>query len=497
MQFNQIPGNLVAPIVAFEINSGGQFENRSRLLLIGHKNAGAVIPDNVPTPCPTIAEARRLAGAGSMLDDMVRIARANAPAQEIWILAATESGTKGSRTITIDSAPAAGLAAIQIAGETVSVTVGSGDTVAAVATALAAAINGYFNALNGASLPYLAAAATGIVTLTPRHSGIIMDGIDIHVPVIDGGNVLSGKVTLGLTAGTGSPDLSAALAALGDDEFDWIASPFADAANVGRYRTLLSDTSGRWAWNRQLYGHVFYPLSDTIANLTTHALARDDRHLSIIPTIASSNAPNPVWQWVAGFSARLAPWLSDGAGGNVSRNQTGLVISGLLPPRDRAGWLDYATREAFLGSGLSTWKVTTSGDVVVDKVITTARTFNGVPDTTFRDVQKIGQLVYALRKFRADLTFEHGQKAIADDNPGNLNTISTVSDIKATFVHSYERMVLTGVLENAVQAASLIRVERNKDNPNRVDIYAPIDTVNPLDIIAANAVIYSQFSQAN
>lgn len=494
--FNTIPGNLIAPIVAFEVNSGGQFENRSRLLLIGHASAAAVIAANVPTPCPSIAEARRLAGAGSMLDDMVRMARRNAPAQEIWILAVPETGTKGSRTVTVNAAPLPGVGALQIAGETLAVTVGSGDTVAAVATALAAAVNGYYNALTGASLPYTAASAAGVVTLTPRHAGTIMDGVDIHVPVTDGSNVLSGKVTLAAEAGAGVPDLSAGLAALGDDEFDWIVSPFSDATNIGRYADLLSDISGRWAWNRQIYGHVFYPLADSIANLTTHGLTRDNRHLTVLPVVASSNAPQPVWQWAAGIAARIAPWLSDGATGNVSRNQTGLVVEGLLPPRDRGGWLDYATREAFLGSALSTWKVTTAGDVAVDKIITTARTRNDVPDTTFRDIQKIGQVVYALRRFRTDLSFEHGQKAIADENPGNLHTISTPADIKATFMHSYARMALTGVLENTVRAAELIEVKRNADNPNRVDIYAPIDVVNPLDVIAANAVIYSQFSPA-
>lgn len=494
--FNQIPGNLIAPIVAFEVTSGGQFENRSRLLLIGHKNAGAVLSDNVPTPCPSIAEARRLAGAGSMLDGLVRIARRNAPAQEIWIVAAPETGTKGSRTITLNQAPGAGVGAIQIAAEIISVTFAAADTTTACAAAIASAVNAYFNAQTGASLYYTAAAALGVVTLTPRHAGTIMDGLDIYIPLLDGSNALSGKVTLAATAGGGVPDLSGTLAALGDDEFDWIVSPFSDATNVARYKTLLSDTSGRWAWNRQIYGHVFYPLSDSIANLTSHGLARDDRHLSVIPVIASSNAPNAPWEWAAAVGARLAPWLSDGATGNVSRNQTGLVLEGILPPRDRAGWLDYATRDAFLGSGLSTWKVNTGGDVVIDKVITTSRTRNDVPDATFRDIQKIGQVVYALRRFRTDLSFEHGQKAIADENPGNMHTISTPADIKATFMHSYQRMVLTGVLENPVRAAELIEVKRNADNPNRVDIYAPIDVVNPLDVIAANAVIYSQFTPA-
>lgn len=494
--FNQIPGSLIAPIIAFEVNSGGQFENRSRLLLVGHANSGAPIVAGTPTICPSIAEGRRLAGAGSMLDDMVRLARRNAPAQEIWIVAVPETGTKGSRTLTVGSV-VAGAGVVQIAGESVSITIASGDSATQAATALKNAINGYYNALTGASLPYTAASADEVVTLTPRHAGAIMNAIDIFVPVLDGANSFTGNLTLAApTAGSGDPDLSTALGTLGDDLFDWIVSPFSDATNIARYRTLVSDTSGRWAWNRQIYGHVFYPKADSIGNLTTHGLSLDDRHLSIVPVIASTGAANPVWQWAAAYAARIVPWLSDGATGNVSRNQTGLVLEGIHAPRDRSGWMNYATRDSFLASGLSTWAVNTGGDVTVDKAITTARTFNSVPDTTFRDLQKIGQLTYALRKFRADLAFSHGQKAVADDNPANLDTISTPADVKATFMHSYDRMVRTGVLENANRAADIVSVVRNADNPNRIDVLAPIDTANPLDIIAANAVVYSQFAQA-
>lgn len=495
MPFNTIPGNIIAPIVAFEVQSGGQFENRSRLLLIGHKNAsGAAMSDNVPVVCPTTAEARRLAGAGSMLDDMVRIARRNAPAQEIWIMSVPTTGTAGVRTITVDDAPSAGVGALLIAGELVQVTVSSGDTATAVATAIKNAINAYYNRLNQASLPMTATSADEVVTVTARHAGAIGDDVLIHVPVLDGANVLTGNVTIAVdTAGSGSPDMTNGLAALGDDEFDWIVTPFSDATNVGRYAALMSDVSGRWAWNRQIYGHIFYPLADTVSNLVSAGLAKDDRHLSIIPNVLAANSPQPLWQWAAAYVARIAPWLSDGATGNVSRNQTGLSLEGIDPPLDRTGWLDYATRETFLGSGLCTWKCTADGRVVVDKAITTQRTLNGVPDTTFRDIQKIGQLMYALRKFRADLAYEHAQRAIADDNPANNSAISTVADIKATFMHSYNAMVRTGVLENASRAADMITVVRDGDNPNRVNIEAPIDMVNPLDVIAANAIIYSQF----
>jgi phage tail sheath gpL-like len=210
-----------------------------------------------------------------------------------------------------------------------------------------------------------------------------------------------------------------------------------------------------------------------------------------VPRPAAAIIPEPSWVWVARQAGRVVPWLSDGANGNVSRNQTGLD-TGLRPPRDRSKWYDYATRDALL-RGASTWKVDQAGRVLVDKIITTQRTTLGVTDTTFRDVQKIGQLMYALRRFRTALTMEHGQKAIADDNPGNVGAISTPRDIAATFMHSYQDLVLQGVLENPVRAAEMLQVKRDTDNPNRVNIYAPIDMVNPLDIIAANAVVYSQF----
>lgn len=492
VDFADIPATLVAPIFTFEVSSGGQFENQSRLLLIGFQNSDGLMDGN-PLPCPTTTEARRLAGAGSMLDDMVRIARRNAPSQEIWILNATEVGTAEIRTITVDSV-AAGQGAISIAGEPVSLTIASDDTVNSVATALAAAINAYYNPLTEASLPFTATVATDTVTITARHKGAFATGIDIAIPDLAGGNAFTGALTIATgTPGAGLPDLSTPLANLGDDPFDWIACAFNDDDNIGRLSTLLSEPSGRWGYERQIYGHALYCKTETIGNLTTHALALNDRHLTVIPRVSGGGYAQPEWQWAAAFMARIAPWLSDGVLGNVSRNQTGLKLSGLDAPRTRSVWPVYSTRQAFLANAISTWSVNSSGDVQIDKIITTERTVGGVTDTTFRDIQKIGQLMYGLRKFRADLYYEHGQKSIADDNPGNLGAISTVRDIKATIVHSYQQMVASGVLENDALAVDKIVVQRNSGNPNRVDALVPLDAVNPLDIFAGNARVYSQF----
>lgn len=498
--FNNIPGSgLVAPLFAFEVTSGGSFQSASRLLLIGHKNSGAVIADNVPTPVGSGQEAVALAGAGSMLAEMARVAFLNAPTQETWIVSAAAVGTAGIWSLTVGSPPAAGgSGVIEIAGEPVSVQIAAGDSAATVAAALAAAINAYFNALTGASLPLTATVSTNVVSVTARHAGAVFADLDFNIPVLSTGNAFTGVITVtNPTVPTGAPDLSSALAALGDDPYDWIVSPFADATNIGRYTTLLNDTSGRWAYSRQIYGHIFTVSTGSTSALTTIGLALNDRHLTILPRIAAAGDATPAWLFAAAATARLVPRLNDGVTAGVSANQSGLVLEGVRAPRDRTKIQTYAGRNTFLRSGISTMSVTGDGRVAIDKVVTTyQKDANGQPDEVFRDIQAIGQLVAMLRLFRAMLSYEHGQHALADENPGGLGSISTPKSIKATMVHAAEMLENQGVLENSREFARRIVVQRNAQSANRVDILAPVDRVNPLDVLAANVKLYSQYRAA-
>ena len=496
--FNNIPGaGLVAPLFTFEVTSGGSFQSAARLLLIGHKNSGAAIADNTPTPVGSAREAVSLAGAGSMVAEMARVAFLNAPVQETWVMSVPATGTAGVWTILVNSVPASGgVGTIEIAGEPVQVTIAAGDSVNTVAAALNAAINAYFNALSGASLPVTSTVSTATVTATARHAGAIFTDLDFFAPVLTGGNAFAGAaltITNTVTA-AGDPNLSAGLAALGDDPFDWIASPFSDATNIGRYADTMNDTSGRWAYNRQAYGHIATVSTGSTSALTTIGLALNDRHLTILPRIASAGNATPAWLYAAAMLARIVPWLSDGVTGNVSRNQTGLVVEGIRPQRTRSTVPTYAGRNTLLRSGISSFIVTGDGRVAIDKIITTyQKDGNSQPDETFRDIQAMGQLVAILRLMRAQLAYEHGQKALANENPAGLGSISTPRSIKATLVHTAETLEARGVLENARAFAEKLVVQRNSENANRVDILAPIDRVNALDVLAANAVLYSQY----
>jgi len=502
--FNYIPGvGLVAPLFAFEVNSGGQYEDVNRFVIFGHKTASGLISSNTPTPVGSQLEVDGLCGSGSQLREMYRIAMQNSPVLPVWIVALPETGTAEVRTLKVAPFTGAGVAALEIAGEPIQVSVGASDTPLIVAQNLTAAINAYYNSLTGAQLQWTATAAagtggdvgSGIITLTCRHLGAVFSDLNIYVPASYRGNILAQSAVFTqtvATAGVGIPVLTSALAALGDDPADVIVSPWSDPVPAASYYAALNDASGRWSWARQSYGHVWAYASGNYSTLTTLGLTLNDRHLTLIS--GPAGMPTPGYLNVAGRAALEAIWLFDCNTGNVSRNQSGRIVQGVKGPRDRSTLLDYNGRNGLNQSGISTFKVDAAGNVVVDKTVTTYRLgIQGQPDTVFRDVQSVYQVSGGLRYLRTVLADEQGQKALANTNPGSLAAISTVKDITGSFMHGYKQLCLNGVFDDYEEFVGLLVVVRDKQNRARVNVYCPLERVAPLDIIAANAAIYSQF----
>ena len=608
--FNNIPATgLTAPIATFEVNSGGQFDAPDRLILFGHKTAAGTLPYDQATVVYDQDTVDLYAGPGSMLREMFRIASANAPAFPLYLMAVAENGVAPVWTYTVGVLPGVGVGTIEICKERIDIVVGATDTPSTVAAAMAASINGYYDLLTDAMLPVTATASGAVVTITGRHASAIMNEIDFHVPTMLANNIFAfaGVLTLAQTVqGAGVPSLAAALNALGDDPADFIVSPWSDGSSLSAYGSLDSDVNGRWAWNRQAYGHVWSAATASFAAATTLGLSLNDRHTSIIqripsvaaygtvaftsnPTVGTTvsiggtaatfvaanpagnqvllganlaatlvnllavlqasqdpnlaratyavvgstlqvtaatpgtpgnaialaatvagatasgttlsgganGCPEPSWLWAAGVCARLAPWLSDCNTGNVSRNQSGLVVQGLHGPRTRALLPIYSGRNTLNNSGISTCRVGADGSVQVDKIVTTYQTGPaGQPDAVFRDVQAVYQVAGGLKFLRALLAAEHGNKALADQNPGSLGAISTPSDIKGTFVHGYATLVDNGVFEDLETYSKSLVVRRDSQNRARVNVYNPMQRVSPLDVLAANATIYQAFPAA-
>ncbi len=289
--FVNIPGSgLTAPIFSFEVNSGGQYQQIDRLIYVGHKTAAGSLPLNTLVPVADQQTVDTLAGPGSMLREMFRVGIDNAPAAPFYLMAVADLGTTALWNIAVGALPSIGVGTLVIEGEYLPVTVGPTDTPASIASALAAAINGYYNVLTDAMLPVTAQATGAAVTVTARHAGAIMNEVDFFVPPLVGQNLFAAAGVLTVTRptdGAGTPIVGPALAALMDDPADYVVSPWTDALSMSSYDSFSNDTSGRWAWNRQSYGHVWTCRSDTFAGHIAFAQGFNSRHISVIGRIHS------------------------------------------------------------------------------------------------------------------------------------------------------------------------------------------------------------------
>lgn len=497
--FNYIPGSgLIAPGTFFEVNSAGKYTSLSRGLIFGIKSAAGTATADTPVICSTIEEAAQLAGVGSQLYETFRQARRHAPVQELWIAPIPVTGAAATWTVTIGTLNAnGGDYQLEIAGRILRGTVAAGEAAATTATNLAAAINAFVDKATLAYLPVTAGAATNVVTLTARHAGVCMNEVEVYADANIAGNIFGpvGAVTIAAgTAGTGTPSLTNIVGALGDEAFDWWVNPFGDATNVAITEAALSDTTGRWSYATQLYGHSFAVSTNNLAGHVSYGLARNSRHSS---GLAWWSSPTPSWEALAAYVGVQMPWLADDTNGNAARNQSDRVLDGVRAPRSRSTWPNYTSRNSLNANGMSTFKVNSVGEVCVDKCITHNR-LNGAgqPDSVFRNVQAIACATHGLRYLRAMISYRHANKALALANPGNLPAISTPGDIRADLVEAYGDLVDRGLFQDKASFAKALVVEIDGTNASRVNAGLNMALVNPLDIFAANATIWSQFRAA-
>jgi len=487
--FNRIPGNLKVPGFYVEINSGGSpFEGDPRLLLIGQKLSGGSAAANVPVLVQSEQEAIAFAGVGSMLAAMFPIARRNAPFQTIWFLPlADPSGAAAEGTVTITAPAVTGVAVIWVAGKRITFQVNAADNATTVAAAMVAAIN-------AAAIPVSAENSAGVVTLTARHVGTLGNSIETWVAT-DEPNVLNGTnavvVALGASeAGTGVPALATALANLGDDAFDFIALPYADATSLNSIRDFLDDASGRWSPTKQLYGHAFSANFGTLSANVTLGNGRNDPHVSIM---ASQASPTPLWEWAAAFAAQAAAHLGDAP--ELSRPLQTLPLAGIIAPRDRSKWWNISDRQALYSDGMAGYTVSVDGIVRIDRARTTYQvTSAGAPDETFGDVETMAQLMFGPRYFKSAVLNRHARQGLADSNPRGLQEITTPRDIRNTLIHAYADLEALGVVENSDLFAAFVQVERDPNNAHRVNAFLPVDVVNQLRTVAANVTAFLQYA---
>lgn len=486
ISFQTIPSNVRVPLFYAEVDNSqaGYFTQNQRTLLIGQKLAAGVAVADTPLLVSRSDEAKTQFGIGSMLARMHEVYRANDLTGEVWCLPLADNGAGAlaSGTLTLTGpATAAGTLNLYIGAQRVQVAVGSTDA----ATAIAAAINTAINA--DTTLPVTSTVLTNVVTVTARHKGTLGNSIKLQLNYrgLAGGEATPAGVAVAIAAmagGATDPVLTTALAAMGDDEYDIIIMPYSDSTSLDALKTAMNDSTGRWAYNRQIYGHVYSAKQDSFSNLVTFGLARNDQHATVAGY--ELGVPNTPWEYAAAYGARNAVFIA----ADVARpTQTGELI-GILPAL-AGGRFIMTERQTLLNSGVATSYFGGSA-VRIERAITTYQknTWNQA-DPSYLDSETMHQLAYIIRRLRYAVTQKYPRHKLANDGTrfGAGQAILTPSVARGEILATYAEMEAAGIVENFEAFSAHLVVERDPGNPNRLNVLYPPDLVNQLRIFAVLA----------
>jgi phage tail sheath gpL-like len=491
--FDNIPGNIRVPFFYGEVKPGPQgYQAISKLLLIHEQNLST--DPNEPShavldqPVEVFGNEDYLFGISSPLAQMVKIARRNAPFQAIVGLPVTPATTpaKAAGTVTFNmAAPRSASSNFYVNGRRVPFTILQTDTVSAMATKLVAAINADIQ------MPVTAAAAVGVVTCTAKVGGDWGNSITLAIGVVADDDPLfqSLATVAAMAGGAGTPDITNALANCADTPYDWIVLGFPDGANVALLEEFLSDIDGRWGPYSQLYGHGFWSKDQTFAALATTGNSHNSQHCCFL---GQFNYITPPYLRCAAYGAVSAAHLSTFPSGSAPLQTIPLVgVIGPLLSGDRPS---IQTRQSLYYDGVAMDRFDElTGQVQVDRTVTTYQHNQwGSPDMTFLDINTPAQVMYAMRRFKADMTQIFGRVALADSNPYNVSNIVTPDDIAKQMCHTYTKLVKDGAFQGADVFQQFLQVEHDANDPDRVNASLPLWCVNQLRILAVAAIVYLQ-----
>ncbi|PWF37359.1 phage tail protein [Yersinia pestis] len=477
--FTNIPSNLRTPLffAEFDNSQANTASTTQRTLIIGQTRAGSTLPANIPLLVSSTATVAGLSGAGSMLHGQMAAYLANDTAGEIYLLPLSDADSMVAAIgkITINTAASeTGVISLYIGGIRVQTTVVATDSVSTIAAALAAAIE------NQPELP-VTVVHTGdmvsegaVVVLEAKNKGAHGNNIDLRLNYLGnaGGEITPESLVLMITpmaGGAGAPELADGLANLQDRTFDFIINPYTDTASLDAIKDFLSDSTGRWSYRQQLYGHSFAAQSGTYGQLTAAGELRNDQHASLL---GIHNSPTPAHIWSAAYVGAIAQSLRNDPG----RPLQTLAIRGVLAP-PLSSRFTLTERNNLLHSGISTVTVADDSTVQVENIITTyQKNKYGAEDDSYLQIETLFLLMFVTRFLRTQVTSKFARMKLAADGtrfaPGSA--IITPNVIRAELIAQYQTLEFNGYVQDAKGFARGLIVEKSASNPNRLMCCGPV-----------------------
>lgn len=457
----------------FDINTAaaklGLPVTADKIVLIGTQASTATATAAELVQVFSDSEARTYFGDGSPLALMVAALLEQAPyLSEVWVCPLDEEGaaTAASGTITIAvSSLTAGTLVAWIGRHRVQLGVSADDADSDIATALAAAINA------DASLPFSAAAALAVVTLTAKVKGTA--GNDWTWAAEYSGTGLTATIVQP-SGGATDADIQDALDVIVNDEFQIYVVEYNDATSLDALVTHLDTQTG--AIEQQDSIGVF-SAQDTLSTVTTLASGRNSGLLSSPYMRGTRTHPYEV---AAQYAAAIA------AEDDRARPLNFVELVGVVAPDDPTDRLSRTEQESCLSNGVAPLMEGPAGSVQIVRSITTyVQDAFGSDDDTLLDVQTMRVLFYVRYALRTSFQREFSQVKVADEaKTPNTTDPTKIKQFILGKLYQLEQDV--GYLEGVEDHADLLVVERDSTVVGRVNASIPADIVDGLHVFAAS-----------
>lgn len=479
INFDTIPADVRVPLAYIEFNSSraqpGLATDSYTILVLGQRLAAGTVAAGVPVQIQGADQAEQYFGRGSMLAAMLAaVKKANKYTKVVAIaLDDDAAGVAATGTLTFTGAATqTSTLNLYIADTKVPVLVAAGDDPTVVAAGVVAAITA------NTKLPVTAAAAAGVVTLTARHKGETGNDLDVRLNYYDGEQTPAGLqlAIVAMNGGTSNPDIAPAIAAMGDVWYQTIAMPYTDSANLTALEAELLD---RFGGIRQIDGVAYAAFRGNATATDTFGAGRNS---ALVTCMGTSIMPTPPYIFAAINAAVAAYYLAI----DPARPLQTLPLPGVMPPAQEDQFT-FAERNLHLHSGISTYKVDSGGNVLIERQVTMyQKNASDIADTSYLDVNTVATLSYIRYATRAHITSKYPRHKLAGDTvkvaPGQA--IVTPSVIRAELVGLAADFSDAGLVEDLAQFKADLVVQINAQDPNRLDVLSSPNLVNQFRVFA-------------
>lgn len=464
ISFDQIPSSIRKPGKYLEFNTKLTVRtlpvNKQKVLIIGQRLAAGSVLALVPTQVFSDKEAAAYFGNGSIAHLMVRAAITANPYLDLTVIALDDSGTGvaalGAVTLT---GPATGTGSLKlwIGNKKIEIGIAQNDTSTAIATALNTELAKW------PDLPVTAAVDgvnTSKINFTAKNKGTLGNQITLAYEVTASG------VTATLTAMTGGsvdPDVSTATAKVFATQYHIMATPYNDQTSSTSLRTHLDSVSGPM---EQRPGVGVYGQTGALASATT--LAGQINSGRILSAYVR-NTQSMAFELASAMAAILA-FEEDPA-----RPLNTLDLPGIAAPKV-ADRLSRTEQESCLYNGVTPLEVGPGEKVLIVRAISTyTKDAQGVDDISLLDITTIRTLDYVRKACRDRIALRFPREKLSTKTPPKVR--SELLDVLL-------KLEQLEIVESVDANKSGLLVEKDLQDPNRLNAKIPTDVVNGLHVFA-------------